>query len=281
MSQYIVQDWLEAAGRYPLLTASQEIDLAHKIQRGMAEGATSSEKRIGARAKRKMLLSNLRLVVVIAKKYRITCKTCAAIGLEDLLQEGTIGLNRAVEKFAPEKGYKFSTYAYWWISQGITRAIEVHRTTIRVSCQISQLANKARKAPEWINSRAALQEWLDCTDPQMQAVERALAIRNTTSLDQLALDGEGSTMHDFIADPQNSNTLDQLDWDLAAEAIEAALPEDDRRSAWFKRNHLQGETLKTLAANEEISREGLRQQLIEFRTEMQAELHPLRDLLAA
>jgi hypothetical protein len=79
------------------------------------------------------------------------------------------------------------------------------------------------------------------------AVERAMAIRNTTNFDQLLLDGEGSTLHDLIADPQNTNNLDQLDWDLAAEAIEAALPEDDERTEWFKRNQLQGETLKAMA----------------------------------
>ena len=115
----------------------------------------------------------------------------------------------------------------------------------------------------------------------MAAVERALAIRNTTSLDQLCQDGEGSTLHELIADPQNSNSLDQLDWDLAAEAIEQALPPDDERTDWFKRKHLQGETLKALADTSDVCREGLRKQLIEFKEEMREELHPLRVLLEA
>ena len=90
----------------------------------------------------------------------------------------------------------------------------------------------------------------------MESVERALAIRRTTS-------------------------LDQLDWDLAAEAIDNGLPADDERTDWFRREHLQGETFKALADTSDICREGLCQQLIEFKEEMQEELHPLRDLLAA
>ena len=228
-----------------------------------------------------MIQSNLWLVMNVAKKYQITCKTSAAISLEDLLQEGCLGLNRAAEKFDLSAGYRFSTYAYWLISQGITRAIEVYRSTIRVPSQVNQLVNKARKAPEEIHSRAELQKWLKCTDAQMAAVERALAIRNTISFDQLCLDGDGSTLHDLIADPQNSKSLDQLDWELAAQAIEATLPHYDQRTEWFKRKHLQGETLKALASNADVCRERLRQHLIEYQEEMQEELHPLRDLLAA
>ena len=281
MNRSMVTEWLSAAGRFPLLTASQELDLAHKVQRGMADDATTAEKRSGARAKKKMIQSNLRLVMNIAKKYQITCKTSAALSLEDLLQEGCIGLNRAVEKFDPTAGYKLSTYAFWWISQAITRCIEVQRTVIRVPSQVSQLTGRVRRAPETVQSRADLHEWLGCSDAQMTAVERALAIRRTTSLDQLCQEGEGSTLHELIADDQNSNSLDQLDWDLAAEAIEQALPPDDERTEWFKRQHLQGETLKAMAETSDLCREGLRKQLIEFKEEMKEELHPLRDLLAA
>ena len=281
MNREIVHDWLAAAGRYPLLTASQEIDLSHKVQRGMAPDATAGQKRMGARAKEKMIQSNLRLVVAIAKKFRITCKTSAAIDLADLLQEGCIGLNRAVEKFDPTTGYKFSTYAYWWVSQSITRLIETTRTTIRVASQISQLTSRIRKAPPEITNRAELQEWLGCTDQQMECVERALAIRHSTSLDQLCQSGEGSDLHEVIADPQNTNTLDQLDWDLAAEAIEVVLPSDDHRTDWFCRKHLQGETYKALAEDSNICREGLRRQLLDYQEQMKLRLQPLKEILAA
>ena len=115
----------------------------------------------------------------------------------------------------------------------------------------------------------------------MESVERALAIRRTTSRDQFCQDGDGSTLHELIADPQNNNNLNQLDWDLAAEAIDNALPADDERTDWFRRKHLQGETFKALADTSDVCREGLHKQLIEFTEEMQEELHPLRDLLAA
>ena len=93
MSRGIVNAWLAAAGRYPLLAPSQELDLARKVQRGMADDATPAQKRIGARAKQKMILSNLWLVMSISKKYSITCKTSATLSLENLLQEGCLGLN--------------------------------------------------------------------------------------------------------------------------------------------------------------------------------------------
>ena len=277
----MVQDWLRAAGRYPLLTAEQEIDLSHKLQRGMAEGATAAEKRIGARAKQKMITSNLRLVMNVAKKYQITCKTSAAISLEDLLQEGCLGLNRAVEKFDPAKGYKFSTYSYWWISQAITRAIESQRTTIRVTPHVSQVASKVRKAPPEITTRAELQEWLGLTDPQMQAVERALIIRQTSSLDHICQAGEGTTLIELVADEKQPDPFEQLDWDLARDAIEKAMPSEDERVEWFRRKHLQGETYKEMAEDSNVCRERLRKQLIEFQSEMREELHPLREILAA
>ena len=94
-----------------------------------------------------------------------------------------------------------------------------HRKVIRVPSQVTQLVNRARKALEEIHSRVQLQEWLDCTDSQMQAVERALLIRRTISRDFLCCDAESTTLHELIADEQNSNNLDQLDWDLSAETI--------------------------------------------------------------
>ena len=115
----------------------------------------------------------------------------------------------------------------------------------------------------------------------MESVERALAIRRTTSRDQFCQDGDGSTLHELIADPQNNNNLNQLDWDLAAEAIDKALPPEDERTEWFKRKHLQGQTFKALADTSDVCREGLRKQLIEFKEEMREELHPLRVLLEA
>ncbi|MDA7433864.1 sigma-70 family RNA polymerase sigma factor [Synechococcus sp. AH-601-P18] len=217
----MVSDWLKGASRFPLLTADQEIDLAHKVQRGMAEEATPAEKRIGARAKNKMVQSNLKLVVNVSKKFIPVTRHSNALDLADLFQEGVVGLNRAVEKFDPCAGYKLSTYAYWWIRQSISRAIETQKTTIRVPTQVAQLANRARKAPEHITTRAELQEWLGATDNQMEMVERAQSIGRMSSLDKLAKE-DGATLLELIPDEQNQPTLDEFDWQLARESIAAA-----------------------------------------------------------
>ena len=169
-----------------------------------------------------MIQSNLRLVMNVAKKYQITCKTSAAISLEDLLQEGCLGLNRAAEKFDPSAGYRFSTYAYWLISQGITRAIEVYRSTIRVPSQVNQLVNKARKAPEEIH-RAELQKWLKCTDAQMAAVERAW--RSETPSASISSAWIVTAQRCMTSSRiRRTKSLDQLDWELAAQAIEQRCP---------------------------------------------------------
>lgn len=119
-----VRAYLKEIGRFRLLSAKEEVDLARQIQAGLAERekepAEQDQETIqrGDRAKRRLIESNLRLVVSVAKKYRDR-----GLELLDLIQEGSMGLDRAAEKFDPAKGFKFSTYAYWWIRQSITRAI--------------------------------------------------------------------------------------------------------------------------------------------------------------
>ena len=120
--------YLSTIGRVPLLTAAEEIELAHHVQ-NMKQILKIPETernikhrqqiRMGKRARDRMMAANLRLVVSVAKKYQNQ-----GLELLDLVQEGAIGLERAVDKFDPAMGYKFSTYAYWWIRQGMTRAID-------------------------------------------------------------------------------------------------------------------------------------------------------------
>ncbi|MEM8780500.1 MAG: sigma-70 family RNA polymerase sigma factor, partial [Cyanobacteria bacterium P01_G01_bin.49] len=120
-----VRHYLQEIGKTPLLGAKEEINLAEQIQKMLPllekETLTEEEQKtvdIGKKAREKMIQANLRLVVSIAKKY-----LNRGLSLLDLIQEGSLGLIRGVEKFDPSRGYKFSTYAYWWIRQGITRAI--------------------------------------------------------------------------------------------------------------------------------------------------------------
>ncbi|MCW5317999.1 RNA polymerase sigma factor, RpoD/SigA family [Nostoc sp. KVJ3] len=164
----LVHSYLKEIGRYPLLTPEQEITNARLVQQMMAieeqrsslalqlnrepttrELATSlgqSEAEVesilhqGERAKQKMVTANLRLVVAIAKKYQNR-----NLEFLDLIQEGTLGLYRGVEKFDPNKGYKLSTYAYWWVTQSITRAIAEQSRTIRLPIHINEKLNKIKK----------------------------------------------------------------------------------------------------------------------------------------
>jgi RNA polymerase nonessential primary-like sigma factor len=164
-----VRAYLRDIGRIPLLEHEEEILLGRKVQRlmeilekrdelkeklggsysdaALAKEMNISDKQLkreikdGERAKNKMVTSNLRLVVSVAKKY-----TKRNMELLDIIQEGTIGLVRGVEKFDPQRGYKFSTYSYWWIRQGITRAIAEKSRAIRLPIHITENLNKFKKA---------------------------------------------------------------------------------------------------------------------------------------
>ena len=159
-----VRSYLRDIGRIPLLEHDEEIILGRQVQRMMeikacedllnkpsqedlavSLGITTKElkrdMRDGKRAKDKMVTANLRLVVSVAKKY-----TKRNMELLDIIQEGTIGLVRGVEKFDPGRGYKFSTYAYWWIRQGITRAIAEKSRAIRLPIHVTENLNKLKKA---------------------------------------------------------------------------------------------------------------------------------------
>jgi len=159
-----VRAYLRDIGRIPLLEHDEEILLGRKVQRLMEIKACSDllgepsndelaeslqittkdlkkQLRDGEKAKDKMVTANLRLVVSVAKKY-----TKRNMELLDIIQEGTIGLVRGVEKFDPGRGYKFSTYAYWWIRQGITRAIAEKSRAIRLPIHVTENLNKLKKA---------------------------------------------------------------------------------------------------------------------------------------
>ena len=159
-----VRAYLRDIGRVPLLEHDEEILLGRKVQRlmeikkvqdeleisdkedvakvlGITVKQLKREIRDGEKAKEKMVTANLRLVVSVAKKY-----TKRNMELLDIIQEGTIGLVRGVEKFDPGRGYKFSTYAYWWIRQGITRAIAEKSRAIRLPIHVTENLNKLKKA---------------------------------------------------------------------------------------------------------------------------------------
>ncbi len=153
-----LSDYLAEIGRHPLLTPEQELTMGRKVQtmiaitqkcqkageKGSECNFTDTEKRsirVGEKAKNTMIQANLRLVVNLAKRYQ-------GKGLEllDLIQEGTLGLTRAVEKYDPKRGHRFSTYAYWWIRQGLNRALSTQSRTIRIPVNINEKLTKLRAA---------------------------------------------------------------------------------------------------------------------------------------
>jgi RNA polymerase primary sigma factor len=136
-----LQAFLEAIGRVPLLTARQEVELARRIERG------------DLAAKDHMIEANLRLVVHVAKRYRRDREGDGALSFLDLIQEGTLGLVRAVEKFDHRKGFKFSTYATWWIRQSIARAIADKGRTVRLPVHVVDQVNKITRAERELSLR--------------------------------------------------------------------------------------------------------------------------------
>jgi RNA polymerase primary sigma factor len=181
-----LQLFLREAGRHPLLSAAEEVALAKRIERGDRQ------------AKQRMIQSNLRLVVSIAKNYRNQ-----GLPFLDLIQEGTLGLIRAVEKFDWRRGYKFSTYATWWIRQAVARALADKARTIRMPVHIVERLQKMNRAERslWaeLGREPTLEEVADQANlPLQQAREVRSAARASSSLDQPVGDGDDAVLADFV-----------------------------------------------------------------------------------
>ena len=187
--------YLREIGRIPLLRAEEEIELARRIANGGYDGII---------AKRQLVQANLRLVVSIAKKY-----LNRGLPFLDLIQEGNLGLIRAAEKFDPERGYKFSTYATWWIRQGITRALADKSRTIRVPVHMVETINKfkkiTRELSQGLNRRPTENELAVAMDVSVQKVKEIVSANRTpVSLETPLGKEEDSRLGDFIADAEST-----------------------------------------------------------------------------
>ena len=257
----LVRSYLRDIGRVPLLSHEQEITLGRQVQELMSleqleselEGQTgepASHKELakaaglpalqlkkklqsGRRAKERMVSANLRLVVSVAKKY-----TKRNMELLDLIQEGTIGLVRGVEKFDPTRGYKFSTYAYWWIRQGITRAIAEKSRTIRLPIHITEMLNKLKKGQRELSQEmgrtptvSELAEFVEL--PEEEVKELMCRARQPMSLEMKVGDGDETELLELLAGEE----------ELPSEKVEVDCMKGDLRSLLEKLPELQGLSL--------------------------------------
>ena len=204
----VLQSYFREISKIPLLTVEGELSLARRAVKGNKE------------ATQKLIRSNLRLVVKIAKKY-----ACFGIPLVDTIEEGNLGLIKAVGKFRPEKGYRFSTYASWWIKQYVVRAIANQAGTVRIPVYMAELAAKWKKTSE--NLRKKLER-----EPELEEIATALKFSRTkakkirktvekreSSLDISLGDSETATFADILEDEQKQSSKAKMFDALEKEAL--------------------------------------------------------------
>ena len=210
----LLNQYLRNMGRIPLLSCKDEVEVARRVDMGGPDADM---------AKAELIQANLRLVVSIAKQY-----SYRGLPLPDLIQEGNIGLMKAVDKFDYTRGFKFSTYASWWIRQSIIRAIESQIRTIRVPIYKLEAVNRVKQTSKLLFQRLGREptviEIATHLEMEVEEVEQLYTItRDPMSLDQQVSDDSDSTIGDFIENPNVDAPSDALDRRALREQIEEVL----------------------------------------------------------
>jgi RNA polymerase primary sigma factor len=245
-----LQLFLNEIGRYPLLTAEEEVELAKRIERGDLE------------AKERMINSNLRLVVSIAKRYQ-----GHGLSLLDLIQEGVLGLIRAVEKFDWRRGFKFSTYATWWIRQAVQRGVQNRSRTIRVPVHVAELERKAARVERELTGKLGRhpteEEIAEAAKIDLEKLRQAHeAMRTLTSLDRPVGEDGDAALGELIAAPDGDPAAElavSLESDALVDAL-ASLDPIERRLLELRFGLGGGEpaSIERCASELEISRDRVR-----------------------
>lgn len=248
-----VRLYLREIGKIPLLTAEEELALAQRVVKG------------DKRAKDQMAEANMRLVVSIAKRY-----VGRGLDLLDLVQEGNTGLLRAVEKFDPDKGFKFSTYATWWIRQAITRAIADQARTIRIPVHMVETINKLlrtqRRLTQELNREPTNEEIAEAMEIEVEKVEHIMKIKqDISSLDASVRDDEeDSVLGDFIEDEDTVTPEESATGQLLKEHVKdmlGALTEREQKILKLRFGLEDGKshTLEEVGHEFNVTRERIRQ----------------------
>lgn len=247
-----VQLYLRAIGRIKLLNAKEEIELARRVKLGDKQ------------AKKRLVQANLRLVVSVAKKYQNR-----GLPFLDLIQEGNLGLIRAAEKFDPERGYKFSTYATWWIRQGVTRALADKARTIRVPVHMVETINSLRKVTRKLSQeygrRPTIEELAKALGVSVSKIQTVLAAnRSPLSLDTRYGEDEDNSLAEIVEDESTTPPDQSIETSLMSSDIRQALSaltprERDVLILRFGLNDGQPKTLEQVGKLVGITRERTRQ----------------------
>jgi RNA polymerase sigma factor (sigma-70 family) len=274
----LVSQYLTAIGEYDLLTAEQEVELAQKIETGedaaerLEAGDYKDKKqeielrrkeRHGKEAKDAFLTANLRLVVANARRYANT----SGIDFLDLIQEGNLGLIRAVEKFDWRKGFKFSTYATWWIRQAITRAIADKSRTVRIPVHLHDTLAAVRAAQASLKAELGRdpkpEEIAEEAGVTVDKVELALGVADTVSLEQ-PVGEDGAQLGDFIEDEDATDPVqitEELDVAQSLRVSIERLPDREGRILALRYGFYDGvpRTLEEIGDEFSLTRERIRQ----------------------